>query len=108
MLAPSHWIDWFESLAQTTQDDPPLAIHIPLLWRLVAAAALVAWGARTDRRWTVVVAATISLPTLWVHGFAMLAGVIALQRGLPEARSFGWLDRWLPGRLLPAQERARA
>jgi len=99
VLAPAHWMDWFESLASTTQDDPPLAIHVPLTWRLVAAAALVVWGARTDRRWTVVVAATISLPTLWIHGFAMLAGVIAVQRGLPEARSFAWLDRWLPDRL---------
>jgi hypothetical protein len=59
---------------------------------------LVAWGARTDRRWTVVIAATISLPTLWIHGLAMLAGVIALQRGLPEARSFAWLDRWVRSR----------
>jgi hypothetical protein len=101
VLAPKHWMDWFVSLARTTQDDPPLAIHVPLLWRSVAAAALVIWGARTDRRWTVVVAATISLPTLWVHGLAMLAGVIALRRGLPEARSFAWLDRWTgrrPGR----------
>lgn len=101
VLAPSDWVDWFVSLARTSQDDPPLSIHVPLVWRLLAAATLVVWGARTDRRWTVMVAATISLPTLWVHGFAMLAGVIALRRGLPEARSFAWLDRWLrrvPGR----------
>jgi hypothetical protein len=69
---------------------------------------LVVWGARTDRRWTVVVAATLALPTLWFHGFAMLAGVIALQRGLPEARSFEWLARWLPARALPSQDRAQA
>jgi len=95
VLAPSDWVDWFVSLARTTQDDPPLSIHVPLVARLAVAVVLVAWGARTDRRWTVMVAATISLPTLWVHGFAMLAGVIALHRGLPEARSFAWLDRWM-------------
>jgi hypothetical protein len=98
LLAPADWMAWFVSLASTAQDDPPFSIHLPLPARLLAAAALVVWGARTDRRWTVVVAATISLPTLWVHGFAMLAGVIAVQRGLPEARSFPWLDRWIPGR----------
>jgi hypothetical protein len=101
VLAPSDWIDWFVSLARTTQDDPPLSIAIPLWQRMVAAVVLVAWGAHTDRRWTVVVAATLALPTLWNHGLAMLAGVIALQRGLPEARSFAWLERWirwLPGR----------
>lgn len=111
LLAPSDWIDWFVSLARTAQDDPPFSIHAPLLGRLAAAAALVVWGARTDRRWTVVVAATISLPTLWVHGFAMLAGVIALHRGLPEARSFAWLDRWIrwvPDRLAETAARARA
>lgn len=112
LVAPSDWVDWFVSLARTTQDDPPLAIHIPLAWRLVVAAGLVVWGARTDRRWTVVVAATISLPTLWVHGLAMLAGVIALARGLPEARSFAWLDRWVrrprSRPIASAQGRARA
>jgi hypothetical protein len=109
LIGPSHWVDWFVSLARTTQDDPPLSVAVPLVWRLVAATILVVWGARTDRRWTVVVAATISLPTLWVHGFAMLAGLIALQRGLPEARSFAWLDRWIPRRTLPtAQDRAGA
>ncbi len=109
VLAPGQWMDWWVSLVRTSQDDPPLAIHIPLLGRLVVAAILVVWGARTDRRWTVVVAATISLPTLWIHGFAMLAGVIALQRGLPEARSFAWLDRWIPGRpSLAAQDSAGA
>ena len=73
MLAPSYWMDWLVSLARTSQDDPPMSVAIPLSWRLAAAAALVVWGARTDRRWTVVVAATLALPTLWFHGFAMLA-----------------------------------
>ncbi len=42
------------------------------------------WGARTDRRWTVVVATTLALPTLWFHGLAMLVGVVALHHGQPE------------------------
>jgi hypothetical protein len=111
VLAPQDWVDWWVSLLRTSQDDPPLSIHVPLLGRLAAAALLVVWGARTNRRWTVMVAATISLPTLWVHGFAMLAGVIALQRGLPEARSFAWLDRWLrwrPRRLASVEGSASA
>jgi hypothetical protein len=28
----------------------------------------------------VVVAAMLALPTLWTHGFAMLAGIVALER----------------------------
>ena len=56
---------------------------------------LIVWGARTDRRWTVVVGATLALPVLWFHGLAMLAGIVALQRGLPERASTS-LD-WLRG-----------
>ena len=36
---------------------------------------LVIWGARTDRRWTVPVAATLALPVLWVSGFAICAAL---------------------------------
>ena len=59
-------------------------IAIPLVLRLPVAAFLVIWGARTDRRWTVIVAATLALPTLWFHGFAMLMGIVALRNGQPE------------------------
>jgi hypothetical protein len=37
-------------------------------------------GALTDRRWTVFLAAVIALPVLWPTGFAILAGVAALDR----------------------------
>jgi hypothetical protein len=88
-VSPGLWLDWIRSLDQTAEPDVILAIPVPLWLRLVAAAMLVVWGARTDRRWTVVVAATLSLPVLWVHGLAMLAGVAAVQRGLPEASAGG-------------------
>ena len=41
-------------------------IGIPLLIRLPAAALLVAWGARTDRTWTIPASAALALPILWV------------------------------------------
>ena len=72
---------------------------------LIMAIVLVTWGARTDRRWTVVVAATLALPTLWFHGLAMLVGVVAIQRGLPEraSTSLEWLKVFSrsPRRLRP-------
>ena len=55
---------------------------VPLLPRLVAAAALVIWGARTDRRWTVVVAVVLAVPHFW---FASLGGLVALA-----ALGFSW------------------
>jgi len=58
-----------------------------LVVRLVLAAALIAWGARTDRRWTVPVEATLALPLLWPANWAMLVGVLpTLRQGL--ARRF--------------------
>ena len=56
-------------------------IPIPLWIRLPAAAVLVVWGARTDRRWTVPVAATLALPVLWVSGFAICAALASERCG---------------------------
>ncbi|MCI0584503.1 MAG: DUF2029 domain-containing protein [Chloroflexi bacterium] len=60
-------------------------IEIPLLIRLPAAAALVAWGGLTDRRWTIAAAAVLALPVLWFSGFAILAAIPALDRLQPAA-----------------------
>jgi hypothetical protein len=93
-LAPGLWLDWVRSLTQTSEPNVPLAVVVPLWPRLIAAVLVVAWGARTNRRWTVVVGATMALPVLWFHGLAMLVGVVALQRGLPDraSTSLDWLS----------------
>ena len=52
VFAPNPWLEWIRSLQQTEPSIGPNVIPIPLLPRLVVAAALVTWGARTDRRWT--------------------------------------------------------
>jgi hypothetical protein len=96
-LTPDLWTAWLRSLTQTSEPGSGNTVAVPLPYRLAAAAFLVIWGARTDRRWTVVVAATISIPVLWLNGLAMLAGVVALRRGFPE-RLTGQLD-WLTGPL---------
>lgn len=84
LVAPHLWYDWYQSLRVTGPATGSNQIAIPLPVRIAAAAALVVWGARTDRRWTVVVAATLALPTLWFHGLAMLMGIVALHNGQPE------------------------
>ena len=74
---PQLWQDWFTFLksAQSGVTVEQFQIALPLWSRLVAAAALVTWGARTSRRWTVVLAATIGLPILWPSGFAICAAL---------------------------------
>ena len=48
------------------------------LLRLPVALVLVAWGARTDRRWTVPVAALLALPVIWLTSLSMLAALVPL------------------------------
>ena len=71
-----------ESTATASVGGPSLPV--PLAVRLVLAAILVAWGARTDRRWTVVVGATLATPVLWFESLSILTALVALNR--PELR----------------------
>ena len=52
---------------------------IPFIARLPFAIAIVVWGARTNRRWTVPVAGMLALPALWYGGLSMLLAVIVLR-----------------------------
>ena len=113
LLAPDTWNAWFASLAGTADATGSNHVAIPLVVRLPVAALIVVWGARTDRRWTVVVAATVGLPTLWTHGFALLLGVIPLldpawATRSPAARLRSWLAVTLAGRGHPAPSGAPA
>lgn len=77
-VGPGLWGDWLHTLLNTTPSTGGNHIELPLWLRLAAGAGLVVWGARSNRRWTVLVAAMFALPTLWFHGFSMLAGLFAL------------------------------
>jgi len=92
-LDPNLWREWLERevsvTLQVAPDQPQIAI--PLSIRLVAAAVLVAWGARTDRRWTVVVAGAIAMPVLWVTSFSVLPALGAIDR--PELAPRGAANR---------------
>jgi hypothetical protein len=81
------WQEWFDrQLAGSLREAPNQPnIAIPLFLRLPVAAVLVAWGARTDRKWTVPMAAAIAMPVLWIAAFAVLAAIPALGR--PELHS---------------------
>ncbi len=64
-------------------------VAIPLLIRLPLAVALIAWGARTDRAWTVPAGAALALPVLWLSGLSVLAAIPAVERLRFPERSFG-------------------
>jgi hypothetical protein len=109
VLMPGAWLDWFELLVRLAgRDGTWAAIPVPFLVRLPIAIAVVVWGARTDRRWTVPVAGMLALPALWYGGLTMLLAVVALRDparfggGPPEPRTPAAADggsavgsRWL-------------
>ena len=81
---PDAWFEWGEVLTRIAgRDGTWAAVPIPFLVRSPFAIALVVWGARTNRRWTVPVAGMLALPALWYGGLAMLLAVIALREPAP-------------------------
>ena len=80
IFMPRAWLDWFNLLTGLPgRDGTWAAVPIPLVIRFPAAVAVVVWGASTERRWTVPVAAMLALPALWYGGLTMLLAVIALR-----------------------------
>lgn len=92
LIDPSLWAMWLQESILKTAGGAPLgqfSIAIPLLLRLPLAVAVIAWGARTDRRWTVPVGATLALPILWPSGFAVLAALWPIAQRRPELEPRG-------------------
>ena len=80
-LAPGLWRDWVavvEANLASGRTGTWASLPVPLLIRAPIAVAIVVWGARTDRRWTVPVASMLALPALWYGGISMLLAVIPL------------------------------
>lgn len=87
LLMPTAWLDWIAVLTSSVgRAGTWAAVPVPLVVRAPMAVALVVWGARTDRRWTVPVASMLALPALWYGSLSMLLAVIPLAR-VGEART---------------------
>jgi len=81
VLMPGAWLEWIQVLVRIAgREGTWAAVPIPFLVRLPFAIAIVVWGARTDRRWTVPVAGMVALPALWYGGLSMLLAVIVLRQ----------------------------
>jgi hypothetical protein len=92
LMLPQQWRDWIDVvIANAGKGGTWASVPVPLWIRMPIAIAVVVWGARTDRAWTVPVAAMLALPALWYGGISMLLAVIPL---LPEQGRV----RWLPAR----------
>jgi hypothetical protein len=101
-VRPDLWRAWIELLvAATRAPNWEFIVPVPVWFRLPISVAILWWGAKTDRRWTVPLASCIALPVLWLNGFAMLVAMIPL---LDPASAASPAARWLrssPNRPLP-------
>jgi hypothetical protein len=82
LISPAMWTDWLDHLLDRAARVNlwGAEIGVPLWLRLPAAIALVAWGARTGRRWVTSPAIMLTVPVLWVHSLAILAALPRLIR----------------------------
>lgn len=81
-FAPGLWQEWFSFLVSHVGEStgaigspfmPPSTIRIPI------GIALVAWGARRNKRWCVPVAMVLCTPVLWLGSFTLLAAIPRIQ-----------------------------
>jgi hypothetical protein len=97
VIAPNYWREWIDSLVGNLNEPQWFSIPPPAPIRLPIAAVVVVWGARTDRPWTIAVAATLGLPIIWPHGLCVLAAAIPfLRRGDRAATQRDWRNAVKP------------
>jgi hypothetical protein len=107
VFAPQLWHDWYDLLRRSVTDRQVVEgayLAIPVWARLPLALGIIAWGARTDRHWTVPIGILLAMPILWINVFTLLLAAVPLREepGLTPARA--WLLR---ERLLPIGLKAR-
>jgi hypothetical protein len=86
VFMPAAWREWIDVIVGNAGKGGTWAsVPVPLWMRLPIAIAVVVWGARTDRAWTVPVASMLALPALWYGGISMLLAVIPLLPDRPAA-----------------------
>jgi hypothetical protein len=111
VLMPDAWRTWPQVLANNVgKNGTWAAVPIPLAVRLPFAVALVVWGARTNRRWTVPVSAMLALPALWYGGLSIMVAVLPLvgARSWSDVRRVaaeGWAEGWAELETLAASVR---
>jgi hypothetical protein len=103
VLDPRVWFQWLDWLQHGTPPVGEWPYPYPIWVRLPFALALVIWGARTNRPWTVVLASALALPRLYFQSPAILVGLVPLipwlgRRLVPWTRHLARLDELFPER----------
>ena len=79
-LDPAAWAGWLGMLLRFEFPTAANGVYLPVpVWvRLPLVALLIAWGARTDRRWVLPIGVALSLPTVWLNTPTILIGMLPL------------------------------
>ncbi len=81
IVAGLGWAKWFGYVSADLDGTPGRpTVGVPLWARAALGAVIVIWGARTDRPWSVPLAATLCLPVLWFAGLSVLTAALPLRR----------------------------
>jgi hypothetical protein len=99
-IDPRAWVGWLDMLGRFQFPTPTAGVYLPVpIWvRLPLVALLIVWGARTDRRWTIPVAITFSLPTVWLNTPTILIALLPLLELGADTPAGRWLrgPAWNP------------
>jgi len=97
----SAWLDWATMLlSQGNPHELSGDLAVPAHVRFPVALLLVAWAARTDRRWVLPIAVLLLMPVIWPNTLALLMASATLAVAPQEADA--------RGRLLPRRSAAPA
>lgn len=91
LIAPWMWGEYVSALI-VAPDETPFKIW----WRLPLAVAILVWGARTNRRWVLIVTVLLALPRWYYLSPVILVGLfplVRLPRPLAVWARLGWRHR---------------
>lgn len=100
-FGPGAWADFLQFAITNANATPPIpVVAVPLPLRVAMSCLLIVWGARTNRRWTVPIAAGWSALALYESSaLSIWMAALPLMGGVPRpARR--WLRSTWPGRRL--------
>lgn len=81
------WLEWFGLLVANADETARISVlPLPLWVRVLAAAVLIWFAARTDRAWLLPIGVMVALPNVWTSSTALLAASAALWQWRPETR----------------------
>jgi len=95
------WFQWVDFLAHSTPPVGEWPYPYPVWARLPISLALVIWGTRTNRPWTVALASALALPRLYYQSPAILIALVPLVPWLgrivvPWTRRLAQIDELYP------------